>query len=89
MRFGDLYLDFEPEVLFELSMNQMIFFQGTKNEFEKVKSKEYKGIEALKIESLSLVNHNENENIELPMIKIKIQNVSLFKLLQKGVDNEK
>ncbi|XFA98149.1 hypothetical protein ACAG96_04520 [Candidatus Izemoplasma sp. B36] len=79
MIFGDLYNLLKSDVLFEIKMNKMCFFKGTKNQFEDLKNKEYKGIESLEVGSLSIDNSEETENIFLPILNIDFIEVSLFK----------
>lgn len=79
MIFGDLYNLLKSDVLFEIKMNQMCFFKGTKNQFEDLKSKEYKGIESLEISSVSFENNEETENVFMPHLCIDFMEVSLFK----------
>ena len=82
MLFGDLYNLFELEVLFEARMKNMIFFRGTKNQFENVKNTDYKGFESLQVSSLSL-DIESTEHSNLAVIKIEISKISIFKFIGK------
>ena len=86
MVFKDLYSLFDPAVLFEVRMKDILFFKGTKNQFEKVKNKDYKGIETLQIVSISLDKREEGENVDLSIIEIEIKRMPLFKIIQKECD---
>ena len=79
MIFGDLYNLLKSDVLFEIKMNKMCFFKGTKNQFEDLKNKEYKGIESLDISSISFDHSEETENVFIPAMNIDLIEVSLFK----------
>ncbi|MBI9008441.1 MAG: hypothetical protein JEZ05_00290 [Tenericutes bacterium] len=79
MVFGDLYNLLKSDVLFEIKMNKMCFFKGTKNQFEDLKNKDYKGIESLEINSIAIDNNEEIENVFLSVLKIDFIEVSLFK----------
>ena len=85
MVFKDLYNLLDPAVLFEVRMKDIAFFKGTKNQFEKVKNKEYIGMDLLQIGSVSL-EEEKSENFKLSIIKIELAKVPIFKLYQKESD---
>lgn len=86
MIFKELYSVLKNDVLFKVNMADMILFKGTKNQFEKVKNKEYKGMEFLKISSLELEIENENEQTNIGLLIIKLSEISLFNILSKESD---
>ena len=85
MIFKDLYNLLDPAVLFEVRMKDIAFFKGTKNQFEKVKNKDYIGMDLLQIGSVSL-EEEKSENFKLSIIKIELAKVPIFKLYQKESD---